>query len=78
MGVDASLVASSARGPATRCAGSSASRAVRVRLRRGGTEALTTADQLVPGDVVSAQSGDAVPADCRFFKPAAWKSTSRA
>jgi cation-transporting ATPase I len=41
--------------------------AVRVRLRRGGTEALTSADQLVPGDVISVQAGDAVPADCRIL-----------
>ena len=48
--------------------------AVRVRLRRaqgpdGGqaTEELTTADNLVPGDVIMVQAGDAVPADCRLL-----------
>jgi cation-transporting ATPase I len=42
--------------------------AVRVRLRRGSEEALTTADQLVPGDVITVQAGDAVPADCRILE----------
>lgn len=42
--------------------------AVRVRLRRSGIEALTTADQLVPGDIITVQSGDAVPADCRVLE----------
>jgi len=42
--------------------------AVRVRLRRGGTEALTAADQLVPGDVIAVQPGDAMPADCRILE----------
>jgi len=41
--------------------------AVRVRLRRHGGETLTTADQLVPGDVITVQAGDAVPADCRVL-----------
>ncbi len=41
--------------------------AVRVRLRRGDGEALTTADQLVTGDVITVQAGDAVPADCRIL-----------
>jgi cation-transporting ATPase I len=40
--------------------------AVRVRLRRASGEELRTADQLVPGDVVVVQAGDAVPADCRI------------
>ena len=42
--------------------------AVRVRLRRGSEEALTTADRLVPGDVIIVQAGDAVPADCRILE----------
>jgi cation-transporting ATPase I len=42
--------------------------AVRVRLRRGGEETLTTADQLVAGDVITLQAGDAVPADCRILE----------
>jgi cation-transporting ATPase I len=42
--------------------------AVRVRVRRGSTEALTTADRLVQGDVVTVQAGDAVPADCRILE----------
>jgi cation-transporting P-type ATPase I len=41
--------------------------AVRVRLRRGGGEELGTADQLVSGDVIVVQAGDAVPADCRIL-----------
>jgi cation-transporting ATPase I len=40
--------------------------AVRVRLRREGGESLSTADQLVRGDVVALRAGDAVPADCRI------------
>jgi cation-transporting ATPase I len=42
--------------------------AVRVRLRRGGEETLTTADRLVAGDVIIVQAGDAVPADCRILE----------
>ena len=41
--------------------------AVRVRLRRAGREELSRADQLVPGDVIGVQAGDAVPADCRIL-----------
>ena len=41
--------------------------AVRVRLRRGSGEQLGTAGELVPGDVVMVQAGDAVPADCRIL-----------
>jgi cation-transporting ATPase I len=44
------------------------SSAVRVRVRRGSEEVLTTADQLVTGDVISVQAGDAVPADCRILE----------
>jgi cation-transporting P-type ATPase I len=42
--------------------------AVQVYLRRGGGEALTNADRLVAGDVISVQAGDAVPADCRVLE----------
>ncbi|KWW98725.1 ATPase [Carbonactinospora thermoautotrophica] len=42
--------------------------AIRVRLRRAGTETSTTADRLVPGDVIELQAGDAVPADCRVLE----------
>ncbi|MBV9383946.1 MAG: HAD-IC family P-type ATPase, partial [Streptosporangiaceae bacterium] len=42
--------------------------AVRVLLRRRGAETLTTADQLVPGDVITLHAGDAVPADCRILE----------
>ena len=41
--------------------------AVQVRLRRGDREVLTTSDQLVTGDVITVQAGDAVPADCRIL-----------
>jgi cation-transporting P-type ATPase I len=41
--------------------------AVKVRLRRQDGESLSTADQLVAGDVVLLRSGDAVPADCRIL-----------
>ena len=42
--------------------------AVRVRLRRASGDEHTTADRLVPGDVIVVQSGDAVPADCRVVE----------
>ncbi len=42
--------------------------AVRVRLRRGHGEELAAADQLVAGDVIVVQAGDAVPADCRILQ----------
>ena len=42
--------------------------AVRVTVRRGGTELRTTADRLVTGDVVVLRAGDAVPADCRILE----------
>jgi cation-transporting ATPase I len=41
--------------------------AVTARIRRGGREALVTADALVPGDIVRLASGDVVPADCRVI-----------
>ena len=41
--------------------------AVRVRLRRGDGELLTTSGHLVTGDVIVVQPGDAVPADCRIL-----------
>jgi cation-transporting ATPase I len=42
--------------------------ALRVLLRRGGHEVETTADEVVPGDVVVLYAGDAVPADCRILE----------
>jgi cation-transporting ATPase I len=42
--------------------------AVRVRVRRGREEVPTTADQLVAGDVITLEAGDAVPADCRILE----------
>jgi cation-transporting P-type ATPase I len=41
--------------------------ALRVRLYRAGESRLTSAEDLVPGDVVSFETGDAVPADCRII-----------
>ncbi|MFC4062205.1 HAD-IC family P-type ATPase [Planomonospora corallina] len=41
---------------------------IRVRLRRPGGDAQTTAAELVPGDVVELHAGDAVPADCRVLE----------
>ncbi|HEV7898462.1 MAG TPA: HAD-IC family P-type ATPase [Planosporangium sp.] len=40
---------------------------VRARVRRGGREVETAADEIVPGDVISLRAGDAVPADCRIL-----------
>ena len=43
--------------------------AVRTRLRRrGAEETMATADELVPGDVISLEAGDVVPADCRILE----------
>src|SRR5581483_713776 len=39
----------------------------RVRVLRDGSERICDADDLVPGDVVKLQAGDAVPADCRLL-----------
>ncbi|WP_449066605.1 P-type ATPase, partial [Planomonospora algeriensis] len=41
--------------------------AVPVRLRRPGGHTRTSAAELVPGDVIELQAGDAVPADCRVL-----------
>ncbi|WFE37624.1 HAD-IC family P-type ATPase [Micromonospora sp. WMMD998] len=41
--------------------------AVTARVRRDGTERVVPAEDLVPGDVISVSSGDAVPADCRVL-----------
>jgi len=41
--------------------------AVRTRLRRGEQRVEQSADQLVVGDVVELDAGDAVPADCRVL-----------
>ncbi|GAA1309284.1 cation-translocating P-type ATPase [Pseudonocardia xinjiangensis] len=43
------------------------SSASRVHVRRGGSEAELRADELVRGDVIRLQAGDAVPADCRVL-----------
>ncbi|MGZ4489539.1 MAG: HAD-IC family P-type ATPase [Nocardioidaceae bacterium] len=45
--------------------------AVRARVLRDGAGTDTTADALVPGDVVELQAGDTVPADCRILEAAA-------
>jgi cation-transporting ATPase I len=44
--------------------------AVRVRVNRTDGSRLTSADELVAGDVVSFETGDAVPADCRVISSA--------
>lgn len=44
---------------------------VKVRVRRDGEEMLTSADQLVRGDVVVLLAGDVVPADCRILDASA-------
>ncbi|MEH1012605.1 HAD-IC family P-type ATPase [Micromonospora sp. CPCC 206060] len=41
--------------------------AVTARVRRDGTEQVVAAEDLVPGDVVLLEPGDAVPADCRII-----------
>ncbi|AVT39961.1 cation-translocating P-type ATPase [Plantactinospora sp. BB1] len=42
--------------------------AVTARVRRDGTERVVAAGELVPGDVVALDPGDAVPADCRVVE----------
>ncbi|MGS2619410.1 HAD-IC family P-type ATPase [Micromonospora sp. LZ34] len=42
--------------------------AVTARVRRDGRERMLPADDLVPGDVVSLEPGDSVPADCRVLE----------
>ncbi|MEU6096284.1 cation-translocating P-type ATPase [Streptomyces sp. NPDC047079] len=42
--------------------------AVGARVRRGGTERLVSAEDLVPGDVVLLRAEDVVPADCRLLE----------
>ncbi|MFG1678477.1 HAD-IC family P-type ATPase [Micromonospora sp. NPDC049282] len=41
--------------------------AITSRVRRDGAERVVPAEDLVPGDVISVGSGDAVPADCRVL-----------
>ncbi len=41
--------------------------ALRVRLLRSGESRLTSAEELVAGDLVELEAGDAVPADCRVI-----------
>jgi cation-transporting ATPase I len=47
-----------------------AASSMRVRVRRAGESRLISADELVPGDLVSFETGDAVPADCRVVSAA--------
>ncbi|WP_422734516.1 HAD-IC family P-type ATPase [Micromonospora sp. WMMD558] len=42
--------------------------AVTARVRRDGTDRVVPADELVPGDVIVLEPGDAVPADCRVLE----------
>ena len=39
-----------------------------VRVRRAGTELWVPAGELVPGDILMLEAGDAVPADCRIIR----------
>jgi cation-transporting P-type ATPase I len=41
-----------------------------VQLRRAGTARRARADELIAGDVIELQAGDAVPADCRLLEAA--------
>lgn len=45
-----------------------ATTAVSAVVRRDGVEQNTTADRLVPGDVIRLRAGDVVPADCRLLE----------
>jgi len=40
----------------------------RFRIRRGGADRDATRDELVPGDVITLDAGDVVPADCRVLE----------
>jgi len=42
----------------------------RVRLRRGGHVSEVSAQELVPGDVILLEAGNAIPADCRLVEEA--------
>ncbi|MEO3815099.1 cation-translocating P-type ATPase [Plantactinospora sp. B24E8] len=42
--------------------------AVTARVHRDGTERVVAADELVPGDIVAVEPGDAIPADCRVIE----------
>ncbi|WP_019870215.1 cation-translocating P-type ATPase [Salinispora oceanensis] len=42
--------------------------AITARVRRGGAEQQLPADGLVPGDVITLDPGDAIPADCRILE----------
>lgn len=42
--------------------------AVQARLHRPSGEQVAEASQLVPGDIIALQAGDAVPADCRIIE----------
>lgn len=44
-----------------------------VRCRRGGSDVVISAEELVPGDVITLEEGDVVPADCRVLTCAALK-----
>jgi len=42
--------------------------AVTARVRRDGTDRVVAAEELVPGDIVTVEPGDAIPADCRVIE----------
>jgi ATPase, P-type (transporting), HAD superfamily, subfamily IC len=42
--------------------------AVTARVRRDGVERVVAADDLVPGDIITVEPGDAIPADCRVVE----------
>ncbi|WP_239115080.1 cation-translocating P-type ATPase [Planotetraspora kaengkrachanensis] len=68
MGVNALLGGAQRRDAGRVLSALSEATAVRVRLRRPDGGQSSTAEDLVPGDVIELRAGDAVPADARLLK----------